>query len=436
MFVLKPFTPYWLGYGLVLLISLVTEVVWAIKLAVAAAVFLFVWSAARFCTRMGTDPAWNWMLLILPFGFAYQWGFLNFLVAAPFGFLFLCRLLDMNGRSDWRACMRIALWLHFLFFAHVLTTAFFCAIGMLLMANPWRGFREWFRRCLPIFTILPLAGLWLWVSLNNSPEASGPTEWSVGAHRLTSLLPSLVSSPPSSSWSGQLIGLFVLIVPFLSGATPKRSWLAWSPFALYVAWMLFFPNWLGGTAFVYQRFGIFGLPLYLICFEGRRGAPLLSHAATLRVGLMTMALAVLSWQSLRAISFNSEVTQYREVIAYAEPGKRMLMLAFDPVSKTAAGAQMVHFGSWYQAEHGGLTEFNFARNWVQPLQYRDGADSAIRQGFEWFPGTFDWDAHHGSLYDYFLVRHPADASQWLDEESKGAVREVARRGEWQLYGRK
>jgi hypothetical protein len=437
LFQIKPFTPYWLGYLLVMALSFPFGIVWAIKLVLAAALVLYPWSAARFCVRMGADPAWRWLLLMLPFGFAYQWGFLNFIVAAPFGFLFLSSLRELNGRSDWRACVRIALWLHFLFFAHVLITAFFCVLGLLLLASPWRGFREWVRRCLPVFTILPVAVLWFWTSLQGSPGASGPTEWSIGAHRLVSFLPSLVSYPPIASfWPGQVVGLFVLAVPFLMGGSPRRSWLAWTPFAFYVAWMLFFPNWLSGTAFVYQRFGIVGLPLYLIGFDRGQKNPGQVHAGMAQAGLILVVLAMIGWQSFRAISFNSEVAGYREVIAHAEPGKRMLMLAVDPISRTAGGAQMVHFGSWYQAEQGGLTEFNFARNWVQPLRYREDADSAIEQGFEWRPGSFDWKEHRGDLYDYLLVRYPEDVSPGLQKMSGDSVQLLARSGDWQLYGRK
>jgi hypothetical protein len=67
-------------------------IVMAVKLIVAGSLSLFVWAAARFCIRMGVPSVWIWMLLVLPYGVAFQWGFLYFIVAAPLGFLFLvCR---------------------------------------------------------------------------------------------------------------------------------------------------------------------------------------------------------------------------------------------------------------------------------------------------------------------------------------------------------
>lgn len=432
LFQIQPFTPYWLGYGLVMALSFPFGIVWALKLVIAAALCLFPWAAARFCNRMGADPALNWMLLVLPYGFAYQWGFLNFVVAAPFGFLFLSALLDLKGRSDWRACLRVALWLHFLFFAHVLTTAFFCMVAMLLLAPPWQGFREWMRRCLPVFTILPVTAAWLWTGLHGTPHAS-TVIWNAGWHRLFEFLPALVSAPTLPA--GVLIGACFLLAPFLSGARPKRSWLAWTPFGLYAAWLLFFPHDPGGVAFAYERFGIFGLPLYLIGFQSTGKPAASARIAVLRLGLASIAIAMLGWQGIRALNFQAETAGYRAVMAHAQPAKRLMYLPLDRGSSASTAPLMLHFGSWYQAERGGLADFSFAQNWMQPLQYRKDHRPAVVQYFEWFPDRLDWAQHRGDAYDYLLIRHPADAADWLRQRSGGAMIPLARSGEWQLYGR-
>ena len=432
LFQVNALTPYWLGYLIILFLSVPFGIVWATKLTISLAASLFVWSAARFCTRMGMPPEWRWALLVLPFGAAYQWGFLNFLVAAPFGFLFLTALVDLRGKSDWRSCLHIALWLHFLFFAHVLVTAFVCMLGMLLLAHPWAGFREWMRRCTPIFTILPVTGIWLWNSLHDSP-AAGHVIWWIDFRRITDFLPALVSSPTHTP--GLLVGVFMLLLPFLFGATPKKSWIQWTPFGLYAAWMLFFPHDPGGVAFAYERFGIFGLPLYLICFEAKESQTTLRSHAIMKVGLVLIAFASISWQVAKVYVFNSEVVGYQSVIKHAESGGRMLMLPLDPTSKTSSTFLMLHFGSWYQAENGGLVDFSFAGNWMQPLQYRPEAMPGVTRNFEWNPGSLDWGKHGANNYDYFLVRYPMDASQWLEEKSGGSVELLARSGDWQLYGR-
>lgn len=446
MFYVKPFTPYWLGYGLVMILSFPFGIVWATKLVVAAALCLFPLTAARFCGHFGVKPGLNWILLILPYGFAYQWGFLNFIVAAPFGFLFLSELLNLNGRSDWRACLKIALWLHFLFVAHVLTTAFFCAIALLLLARPWTGPKQWMRRSLPVLTILPTAAFWLLSNLQSPSSGGVATAWRVGIVRIEKFLPMLVSAPTTAT--ALLIGALALALPFLLGARPIRHWLAWAPVSFYVAWMLFFPADIGGAAFICERFGIFGLPFYFVCFDWRQAQPHHVPPTYLVPSLAVIALSVIAWQSARSLTFNTEAAGYQAVTQHAKAGKRVLMMAINPYSRISWNASgdpldsnvyatplFAHFGGWYQAEHAGLIEFNFARNWQQPLRYRADAISEIYLGFEWNPASLDWKRHRGDLYDYVLVRHPADASEWMAEKSHGTVRLLAAQSEWQLYGK-
>ena len=434
MFELNIFTPYLLGYGLVLSLSYLVGIVLAIKIVIASAACFFAWSAGNFCKEMHVVPTWCWLFLILPFGFAYDWGFLNFIVAAPFGFIFLSHIQKNKYNVSYSSWIKIAIWLHFLFFSHILIAAFFCLIAALIIATPWDGLSNWIKRCLPLFTILPAALAWLINGIINSPSISDPVIWMIGLHRLTDFLPSLVSVP--ASLAGQLVGLFALSIPFLWGAKIKRSPLAWTPFLLYVAWMMFFPHYIAGNFYTYQRFGIFGLPLYFLCFEYKPGGTeKASNHRILEIGIATIVVGMLSWHSIRAVAFNDETRGYKEVIGRTEPEKRMLMLAFDPSSSVSNAPTLLHFGGWYQAESHGLTEFNFARFYVSPLQYKKDADSGITKGFEWYPGTFNWERDRGDLYDYILARTPEDASGWIAEKSTGKMHLIARSGAWQLYGK-
>lgn len=434
MFELRLFTPYWLGYGMVMMFSIPFGMVMAMKLVIAGSQCLFVWAAARFSLQMKMPVEWRWLFLMLPFGFAYQWGFLNFIVAAPFGFLFLSQVLTLretNARNSW---LKIVLWAHFLFFAHFLIAAFFCAIAIFLLASPWKGIRVWLYRCLPIFSVLPITIVWLVAGFQSAPEARGSIIWLIGINRLTEFFPSLVSAP--APLVGQLLGLICIVVPFVCGARPTRSVLAWVPFGLYVFWMLLVPHVLGGNFFTYQRFGLFGLPLYFLCFEKPQKEERLHHVRLIGVGLALVSVLVVGWHSIRTTIFNSETSGYRYVMQHADPGTRILMLAFDPTSQASSAPLHLHFAGWFQAEHGGLAEFNFARFWGVPVKYKNDAPSEIYSGFEWYPGAINWTRHRGDLYDYILIRHPLDASNWLQEKSENTVKLIAKSGEWQLYGKK
>src|SRR5690606_28624798 len=117
---------------------------------------------------------------------------------------------------------------------------------------------------LPVFSVLPVTALWLWYGVRNGPLGDSIV-WGIGLERLTSFLPLFVSSPVPLT--GQVLGVLCLALPFLLGARPRRSLLVWLPFFLYMAWMVLVPRYVGGNYFTSERFGIFGLPLYLICFR-------------------------------------------------------------------------------------------------------------------------------------------------------------------------
>lgn len=429
LFAVRALTPYWLGYGLVMLLGVPLGVLLAMKIVVALSLGLFVWTAARFSVRAGMPPEWRWMFLVLPFGFAFQWGFLNFIVAAPLGFVFAERYLGAVGRESGRSLLKTSCWLHVLFFAHILITAFFCMIAMLLMARSWQGWRIWMRRCLPVFTILPVTLAWIALGVSKSPQVGEPVVWDAGPDRLPQLLSAMVSAP-DPDW-GQLLGLLVMALPFVLGYRLKRTLPTLLPFLFFAAWMCLVPHYMAGTMFTYQRFGIFGLPLYLICFDRGNASPRLAHIVG--GGALLMAVAIVAWHGLRASIFNAEMVGYRQVIAQALPGKRMLMLAINPSSRASSAPLMLHAAGWYQAEQGGLAEFSFARFWVSPIRFKSAAASNIHPGFEWAPHQFNWKTHRGALYDYILVRAPLSAEAWLLGLSGGKARLVSRYAEWQLY---
>src|SRR5262245_37595943 len=197
LFEITYLNPYWLGYAATLLLSIPLGIVLASKLVVATAAVAFPLSAGLFLRRMRVDPVLYWLLLPLPFGFAYEWGFLNFLVAAPFGFLFLNSVLAGQQEKRRFAWLHIVLWVHLLFFAHILTAAFFCAIAVVLLSQPWDGLAGWIRRAAPVFSVFPVVVAYVVFSMAGVDIVSDPAFWGLGLHRLVAL-PEFFTSAPSS----------------------------------------------------------------------------------------------------------------------------------------------------------------------------------------------------------------------------------------------
>jgi hypothetical protein len=118
------------------------------------------------------------------------------------------------------------------------------------------------------------------------------------------------------------------------------------------------------------------------------------------------------------------------LLARLEPNKRLLALIADPRSPAMPGTPYVHFGCWYQALHGGIADFSFAEFFPNRFRYKPGMDPPLPYNVEWFPQQFDWSAHGGDRYDYFLVRgHTLDPFRGATTR----IELVARNGPWAVY---
>lgn len=434
-FQVQAFTPYWFGYGLVLALAGVIGVPAALKCVIGASVVAFPWSAARLLTRYGVPAAWFGWLLPLSLGFAFQWGFLSFIVAMPLAFLFLSHWRSLCDRRDLRSALMTALWLHLLFFAHLLIAAFVIAIATLQCVAGPRSWREVARRVAPLASILPLALVWAWMTLRGSTQAHEATVWKIGLGRLSLLLPDLVAAPPGAA--GLLLGVVALAFPWATGARWRREPARWLPFAFFVAFVMLFPLYVSGNAHTASRFAAFGLTLYFLCFAPRADATDVPGRVRLPWALLTgvLGVALVGWHSLRASITDLEARGYRDVVSGAAPGGRMLSLVVEPRGYGSYIPYFLHYPAWYQATARGLVEPSFARSYAIPLQYRPGVEVPVDLGFAWVPETLDWNRHRGARYDYLVVRSADDPTPWLMHVSGCAVRPIRHSGKWWLFAR-
>ena len=63
----------------------------ATQVIVTASVLAIPLLTGRLLRVVGADERWKWLAIPCSFGFAFYWGFLSFLVAAPLALLFLIR---------------------------------------------------------------------------------------------------------------------------------------------------------------------------------------------------------------------------------------------------------------------------------------------------------------------------------------------------------
>ena len=72
-----------------------------------------------------------------------------------------------------------------------------------------------------------------------------------------------------------------------------------------------------------------------------------------------------------------------------EPGKKLGALIDEKDSEFFLNNIYLHYSSWYQAEHRGVTDFNFAYFYPMVVRYKPSRESFIDEGASWHAKWFD-----------------------------------------------
>lgn len=422
-------TPYWFGYSIIYLLSIPFGILTATKLTVALALAGFPLCADRFLKSQGANPFWSWLLIPAAYGFAFEWGLLNFLVATPVGFWFLSQLKLNDEPYSRKDFIKLAVLCHILFFAHVLVMAVSLTIASLLLHR--NNLRAWLGRLLPLFSVAPLFLVWFTIKIFAKQETNGSGPWSLGWHRLVEFLPGLFAMPVAVPFIFAAV-LICILVP-LTGHAPSRRISKIAPFGLYVLIMLLGPNYLFGTFFVYNRFSYIGLPLFLIMFTSPEARFLCDQRLRgyLNTAIVAVAITLIGYQAVKIIGYSHESAAFQKIIQKMEPDQRVLGLVFTRHSAFYTAPTYLHYPVWYQATHSGLVDFNFASFFPQVVRYTPANLPPADPNFVWMPHMFQWGIHEKYDYTYFVIKNPEDISQYIFPHNEAVL--IENSGDWWLY---
>jgi hypothetical protein len=449
------FTPYVLGYSLALVLSFVFPLVTALKVLLTLTYWAFVAAAVALRRELGADPRLDWMFLPVFFGFSFDYGLLNFLVAAPVGLYFLllskryaeqCALGTGGGSAMGRVLAAGVL----LYYSHGLTFAFGVATGacMVLVKVVAFGTRRAGHgaiRALAPYAVLGLVLVAYAVALRlNEPMlAQGDNslhfEWR-GGRRAYDFFSYVMATGPGDRalFAGVLL---LMAAPWAMGCRPSRDPLALVPVGAMVAVWLFMPSVAAKTHQVYQRFSLFWIPAYAVAFcpprtepSPARGRAALLSALAVQALLALSCMGLMGVVALRVRRFATESAPFEAILAAAEPGERALAIVCDPHS-AAARFEWEYNGYplWYQAERKGFVDFNYAYFHPEIVRFRPGQTPPIEENLM---GPFNWHELHASIYRYFFVRHTAPVPAGLFDNDQCQVDLVRAEGDWALYERR
>lgn len=431
LYYLEWIRPYLGGYLILWGVNQFLPILLAVKLLIAAAVIATPITASCLRAHFGGDVRWDWLMLPISYGFAFQWGFFNFIVGAPIVLLFLLSAFKYAENPSLRTGLWLTFFAYTLLLIHLLVAAFGCGLAFLYVIASKSQWKQKLLTGLPFISPLPVVIIYLFVWVSSGGQANSEGTWGLSIYRPIEFLASAVGLRPTRT--NAAIGLLIFALPFLLGARLTDSRPRQAVFVAYLLWMMFGPNYILGNFFTYNRFALFGLPmLFVVITKPSSTEHSARYDTLLRSLFFIFPVALIISFCFRFSSFDNESKGYRDIETKMQPHKRMLGLIHNNQSSVFNLPMYLHFASWYQAEHSGAADFSFSQFGLL-VRYRPDAAVAISSKFAWHPESFDWNLNKGWLYDYFLVRNESDISAHVFRTAECPVKYVAHSGSWWLY---
>lgn len=400
-------TPYLLGYALIRLLATVCTVTTAATLVVWMAILALPLSVRVLLLRAGADPWLSLLAFPLAYGYAFYWGFLNFLIAIPIAVIHVALLFD---RRPWAQTILGVL----LMASHGLLFAFAAAVtlGFAIVKRSWRT----------AATILPGALLMAAFLLSRTTTERTVT-WKPGPSRLTDFSSVLFAN----AWEPAGLALLGAMIVAIAVAGPRlsRDPTRWIPGVVAVLSYLALPFGMSGTAYVYPRFAIFVAIGALLFVDVRT-------RAISRVLIVVIAIVWCSVTAARFHRFDAEARELDPLIERIPPARRVAQMNVHAFSDHVPGPVYWHAGAYYQVRRGGIVAWSFAslESWYPSIvRFRSGAEPVIASrttpvdGMDW-PGLL--------AYDYVLVRG-SDPRRGAFRDAPQPLKLVGRSGSWWLF---
>lgn len=446
------FTPYLAEYGLALLLSMVMPIHAAFASLLALAFLGFVAACRRLRRDMDGDERLDWLFVLGFFGFAWKFGFVTFLVAAPIGIVFLLLARRHAERPTPKSALSLGLAGLLLFFSHGLLFLFAALAGAaLLLAHRSLSRARGLLPLAPFGALCILAASYnlLVLQADPAPNQRSTPVWDGGLAGTVDRLKTLFVHPFGLRQDRQFAALALLAfcAPWALGSRWNRARRGfWIPFALVVLVILAAPSSALKADYIPERFALFLLPFYALLFTRPASETPAPRAHRTMASLTATALMLGCWTHLavhtaRLRAFARESAAADHLLSLIPPGKRVLSLVVDHRSPAAGNPSVyLHHVAWYQSERRGFVDLNFAYYVPQIVRFRDGCTPGVTPGFESRPLTFDFHRHRGRIYDYFVVRDNTPSAASLTDRllttAECHVELAAASGDWLLFARR
>jgi hypothetical protein len=363
---------------------------------------------------LGKDPRLCLLTIPLLPNVLFMYGLFPFLVGIPlmfWGLALAVRHFESPTRATGAALGLVAI---LLFYTHVAPFAVF-AVGCAAMF-PWRSSAKWPFAAAPL---VPGALLFVWWA--GFTEAGKIARGAVGSDGGGGPRPLNASLQDLPNWIGDIFRdtsdeavllafavIVVLAVGLAQGERDESRPISRAYVLVPIACVLGYFFTAEGRGFIWplaQRFPVLALLTAIPMLRMPRG--LRGLAAT------GASLVVAGWSVVNVcahfIDFErNEVGDFEGALDAIPSAKKVCALIYDRGSSITNQMAFIHFGSYYQAQKGGVVMFTFAGYPHWPFDFRPGRypppGGPARPRWEWTPEQVPVQSEISPYYDYVLTR--------------------------------
>lgn len=424
-------SPFLLFYIIGTALAFIIPVTAALKLLINLIFLSLLWSGARLLRQFGAARQLLWLFIPAFFGICWLSGFINYIAAAVFLFLFMTAY-DEQQKAPTRGRDFLLITLALLMVTtHALMFYFLVLyISIYALIKHRLNFSCLLKACWPLGPAALLAVAQLAVLQSGAAQTHFQTDgqnfsWDLDYWRL------LFFQASTLNFGSFLLVATLLIVPFLFGAPRLRRAAVSLPFFTLVVAILVFPNAALFIIMLTDRLSLLVLPFWALLFaQPAQPQTALKHGATLIMASATFLLLATEYN--RQQDFTTAAAAPLTLLGELPQGQRLLTLIDVPHTVSDYELAFRHLPLWYQVEQGGWSEFNFAAFNSMVARYRT-SPAPVYSNQQAVFSRFDWQAYQASRFDYIFIRHinPVPAELFKDAPC-GVALQKAIPG-WSLY---
>ena len=459
-------TPYLLGYSLILALYQVFEINTSINITVVVAFLSFLYTSYLLRKAYDASKIVDWIAIPSFFGFAFEWGFLTFILAFSIGlFFFLVNKQWVDSKKIQYLPIILILGVT-LYFSHILIFAFFCYLSYfyyLLSECIKKNNDNYFFKLPRLKAFLQLTSIYLFFALllvryvskeDSLIMAYGAIDgYQTNVITFTPIfekflellyLPWSMSPTAISDNLMAIFGIIILLLPIILGYKIRKSLRFYFPLMAFLIMWLILPDRAFNTSFIYQRYASLFFIFYFLIWDPLSVQKLRPRQILEIWNFRYLICAVIIGGVIlktpyNIIQFNkdAETLEFTRLIQEMKPNSRIAyFLDNDQKSSTQTISKInyIYLPLWYQAKYHGWADFNFA--WFLPQIVRYKTDSVSEVTGMNYGNAIDniINLRSCKLYDYIIVKTllPIEAIQMamVNSHCKEMNFEIKQQGHW------